>query len=289
MYTDVYVDVLFLINFSMDVIALCLCGRLCSLRIRPLRAGFSAVIGALYCISTVFFSFAVCFELVLTILVSFLMVYITFDVSNFREGLKTTAVLFVCSSLLGGIITALYSLVSKLNYGTENVGARRISFWGFVILAIVSILLSFMLTRLHGSGNMPQKVRVRIKVLGKWIESEAIVDSGNLLVEPISRKNVIIVKSSMLTKTLSREYISAASNGDITVAYRLASRERAVFVIIPASSIGGDSFIIGVRTEAVVLYVEKKGREYKLSRDAVIGLSDSLCKDIDAIVPYSLI
>ena len=46
MYTDVYVDVLFLIDFSMDAVSLFLCARLCALPIRFWKICLGAVIGA---------------------------------------------------------------------------------------------------------------------------------------------------------------------------------------------------------------------------------------------------
>ena len=289
MYTDVYVDVLFLLNFSMDAISLYLTSRFCALRLRLFRISMSATLGALFSVVSVFLLLKPLISITVTLLVSFLMVYIAFDVNSFFEGIKHTAVFYVSSSLLGGIITALYTMLSSLCSGVRIDNPGKLSIPLFAILVIVSLVLALLLTRLHGSGNMPDKVRVEACILKKTVETEALVDSGNLLSDPITNKSVIIIRAGLLRGILSDLFVDGAELEDMSLAYKLSPSESSIFRLIPASSIGGAQFLFGVKAEKVTIYISRNGKERALERDATIALTGNLSKEVNCVIPSSII
>ena len=289
MYTDVYVDVLFLINFSMDAISLYLTSRLCALRLRVFRVSLAAVFGAIFSVGSVFLDLNPLISIVLTLLFSVLMVYIAFDFNALVEGIKYTAVFYVSSSLLGGIISAMYTVLSDLCSGVSIDNPGKLSIPLFAALVIVSLILALFLTRLHGSGNMPSKVRVKVSILKKSFETEAIVDTGNLLSDPITNKSVIIIRAGLMHGILSDMFIKGAMTLDMSLAYKLSSRDSSLFRLIPASSISGAQFLFGVKADSVTLYIQKNGKDIVLERDAVIALSGNLTEEVNCIVPSSII
>ena len=260
MYTDVYVDVLFLINFSMDAIALYLTSRLCSLGFKRIRIFVAGSIGALYSVVSVFLSFPPLVSILLAILVSLFMIYVSFEFRRFLEGLKYTVVLFICSSLLGGLISALYSLLSEA-FSSVSVG-NGVDFtpYTFVILAVVSLFLALILTRLHGTGNLPQSVGVSIVLFGKKVECQAIIDSGNMLIDPLSHKYVAIVRSELFSGLLSREFLRAAMENSVEFSYKISDKEKTVFRIVPSSGVCGRAFLYGVCVDEIRIYIKQKNK-----------------------------
>lgn len=287
MYTDVYVDVLFLINLSMDAISLYLTARLCSARFTIKRIVISSLVGALYSVLSVFCRFLPLIEIFLIIVVSFLMIVLAFDFSSFQEGVKYTVVFYIASSVIGGIISSLYTLMMQV-FDTKTLEAQNnVSLSMLAVVALLSIPLSMILTRLHGSGNMPKTTDLTIRVLGKSIKRIGMIDSGNLLVEPLSNKSVIVIGATEMKGILSDRFIDMALRGDISVSSLLPHRERTVFRIIPASSICGEGYLCAVNTEGVSIRYKKNRKYVELERDAVLALSRDL--NGECIVPASII
>ena len=287
MYTDVYVDVLFLINFSMDAIALYLTARLCSVKYNILRVCISSSLGAIYSLISVFCRFIPLFEIVILVSVSVFMVCISFDLSSFFECVKTTVVFYIASSVIGGIISSLYTLLVGYIDIPDSVRGKKISVGLLLILSLVSIFLSVFLTRLHGSGNMPGKIDLTILVLNKELKCVGIVDSGNLLKEPLTNKPVIVIDAKKLTGILSRAYLDMAKDMDFSKTNALTQQEMSVFRVIPASSVCGQGYLLGVNTQRVCIGYKRKNKYCELERDAVLALSSGVGQE--CIVPASIL
>ncbi len=290
MYTDVYADVLFLINFAMDTIALYVSARLCALRVRAVRVAVAAAIGALYSVISLFFDLNSVIEIGIFVLVCVIMICVAFKPERITETLKYSGVMFVSSSLLGGIMSASYSAVSVFFSKYMNMPDDQfMSPLAFCLLACFSMGAALVLTRLHGAGNMPKRAGVCIVLFDREITSEGIVDSGNLLTDPLSGKAVIVMRAELFRGILTEQFIMGAVQCDIETPYLLTGKERARFRLIPAKGVGKDLYLYGINPDKIYINVAKKKKTVRVERDAVIALTEQLGPNIDCIIPSSLI
>ena len=290
MYTDVYADVLFLINFSMDGIALYITARLCAMRAKASRLAIASTVGAMYSVASVFWEFAPIIEIAVTVLVCVLMVCAAFPVRSTGEIVKNSVVMFVASSLLGGVMSASYSVANDLigKYMHRD-NADAIDPVLFSVLACVSMAAGVFLTHLHGSGDMPSRAEITVVLFEKRITTEGIVDSGNLLKDPLSGKHVILIRAEYLSGVLSSQFISGAISSDMNTPYRLPQREKARFRLVPAKSVGDGVYLYGVLPECVYINYEKGKKRNTVERDAVIAIAPDLAPDIKCVIPQSII
>ena len=290
MYTDVYADVLFLINFSMDTIALYITARLCALKIRALRLVLAAIIGALYSVVGLFLDLVPLIEVAVVILVCVVMTCVAYSGSSLKVILKHSCVMFVSSSLLGGVMSAFYSIID--GFIGEYAGAeaqQSIDPLLFCVIACVSMAAGLFLTRLHGSGNMPDKVEVRIIIFGKEIHTEGIVDTGNLLTDPLSGKFVILISRDLLHGILSSEFLRGAASADMVSPYNLPPEEMSRFRLIPAQGVGERMYLYGVCADKIKLEYQKGKKNISAEKDALVGIAPNLGKDTACIVPSAII
>ena len=291
MYTDVYVDVLFLINFSMDALSLFVTARLCSMKAGVFRLSLAALIGALYSVVVLFFGIAVVFEIVTFISISVIMVCVAFKPLGIREIFKTSGVLFISSALLGGTMSAFYSVLSNFFRNTSDVSEddSLISPILVLVLALISLCTSLLLTKLHGSGKLPDCADVEIVFLKKKRRLRGIFDSGNMLTEPLSGRPVIPVRASCLRGIVSNSFIKTSLSRETEVDKITDINERSRFRLIPAKGIGGSTYMHGLIPDSVTLIYSYRGKERVIQRDAVIALMRENEADVECIIPSSII
>ena len=289
MYTEVYVDVLFLINFSMDAVSLFVTARLCALKSNIWFISLAAGIGAVYSVLALFIELAAIFETITFVSVSLIMVSVGFRPSDIRETLKTSSVLFISSALLGGLMSALYSIMADLLKGanyTSDTSYLTPSL--IIILAIVSLCASLFLTRLHGTGNLPDFGEVEIVLWNEKKTLRGVFDTGNLLTEPLSGRAVIIVKASCLRGIVSDFFIKEALSAD-TLPRLLTDRERVRFRLVPAKGIGGSTYLYGLIPDGLTVIYTCRSKIKKCKRDAVIAVMRDDSEEFECIIPSSII
>ena len=243
----IYADVLFAINFSMDLISLFITSLILRRKASKKRFLLSAAMGGLYGVLAVILPLNTITSGIFSVIVSLIMCYISF----FEKSIKRLTGLYIiywgASACLGGIMSVLYSFLNKLlaeyieNFSYSNVytGAR------FFVVAILSILISIILSRFFTTEKSIKFAKISVKIDKKEFELNALCDSGNLLTEPISGKSVILVSEK---SDLANEINKIP---DIYKRY------------IPFSSVGGEGMIKGVLPKLLIVN--------GVQRDAIIA------------------
>ena len=292
MYTDVYADVLFLINFSMDAIALYVSARLCAAKITAKRIALGAIVGGVYSVLSIFLNLGFGLELFVFLLVCLLMCAIALYPDTLFEAVRYSGVMFVSSSLIGGVMSASYSAFNSIvSDSMKNSEKAVISPLVFSLLACFSMAAALFLCRLHGSGSLPDKAEVSVCFFGKSVTVCGILDSGNMLKDPLSGRSVIVMSSDALSHILSKRFIEAANKADLRAADLLSERERKRFRLVPSSSIGGNGYLFGVIPDELKITYTKKGKILSVRRDAVVASvpQNSLGRDTKCVIPQSII
>lgn len=229
---EIYVDVLFALNFSMNYVSLYLGGKILHRKTSLWRIVSAAAVGAILGIISVIADIHGILLLTLEILAAVGMSLITFGFGGFREILKSSTAVFFIASLIGGVMTVGEGLV----YPSEE-ESRTLS--GNFILAICGICAVYAMMRIIGKRAIANSVQVRVNLLGRQVAFTALVDSGNLLREPISSRAVILVSRNVFRRILDDDELAKLCSGRVAeISDRgLAARVRAVPVHNHLSSV----------------------------------------------------
>ncbi len=208
MELEVYADVLFLVNFSMDFLTLYLCAQLCCRPFSPWRALGAAALGAAYAVAALFWAaeLPTALALALDIPVCLLLCAIGLWRGGERPRvlLRLGAIYLLISALLGGVMTLLSTLLNR----TVSDGAlsaqpqESMTFALFSIAAPLAAGGSVLLSRLHRRALSRRTVRIRIVEGDRSVSLRALCDSGNLLHDPLSARPVIPVANDAVQALL---------------------------------------------------------------------------------------
>jgi hypothetical protein len=199
-------------------------------------------------------------------------------------------VLFVSSALLGGIMSSLYNIFTDTlsDFFDSSSTASNLTPIVIFALATVSLLASLFLTRLHGSGNLPRQCDVEIYLFGKRTILRGMLDSGNLLRDPISGRSVVLVKASLLGGCVSPKFLDDCTNYGRNTFDSMTNEEKKRFRLIPAKGIGKTSCLYGLVPDKLIFIYVCAGKTLKVERDAIIAVMHDYDCDVDCIVPSSI-
>lgn len=276
----IYGDLFFAVNFTMDTLALYLTAKLLHLPLRLWRLALGGALGALYSVASLFLPDGNLFATAATVLVPTLICLAAFGWQNGRAFGRQLTAFWVLSLLLGGVMTAVC-------YGVGVWGEKQISlggkveplmgdlpFWGLLVTAlligaVVSLLLKWRKpTARSVSVTVEEEARTTLS---------ALVDSGNLLTEPISGLPVIVVDRARAKTLLPSELAFLASD-----APKSPSASSTRLRLIPCATASGETMLYG--------FVPKRLTVDGQPRNACIAVGD-LPKGSaqDAILPAILL
>ena len=188
----IYLDVVFLENVCMNAIIIYGAAVIIKTRCKILNVAISSTIGALYVIGTYLTNNYIYTNPLSKFILSLVMVYIAFFPKNIKMLAKTLLIFYLTSFVFGGCAFFLlyYIKPQEILYkngfltGTYPI---KIAFMGAIVgLAIVSIAFKIIKNRLS-KKDMFCEVRVQYKE--KETHVRAMIDTGNLLKDPITRNS----------------------------------------------------------------------------------------------------
>lgn len=249
MTEEIYGDVLFIINFSMDFLSLYLAGRLMHFPLRAWRVILSASLGALYGVASLFFSFGNFWNAVVSFAVMLLLCAIAYPCNSFKSFAASAALFAGISMLIGGIMTAAFTKLGKYQSYIEIGGSIHtiygdIPLWLFAVLAALSAVLTWLIGWLIRRRRSVRSCEIRLTFGGRETALSCLVDSGNLLTEPLSGTPVIFVKSAS-ADFLPDDIRLAMTDGVASLDIHTIKRLR----LIPSKTVSGSGIIVAAVPE----------------------------------------
>lgn len=177
MVTVIYADILFIINLFIDYICLYIVYKMNSLKVRYFRIISASIIGGVYGVLYLFIDYNVIH----------IIVYLIISLVAFKMDKKYFSNLFyfgVLSATLGGLTLSLLNIIGNKKY---------ISF-----CFILSILMTSYLFIFRKRNSHLKNVDLEIIISEKTIKETAFIDSGNVLKDIYTGKNVILIKRDIL-------------------------------------------------------------------------------------------
>ena len=293
----VYLDIIFIENVMMNYIILYGTAIISKTITKPIRLIIASNIGAIYAIAQYMSLLKIYSIFILKFVLSIIIVYIAFNPQNIKKMLKQLLLFYLTSFVFGGAAFFLIYIVKPQNIIMRNgvyVGTYplKIAFLGAALGLIVTILsFKIIKTKLSKKALF---CNVKINLSNKQIKTVAMIDTGNLLKDPISNNPVIIVEHSLLYGILPKQILNNLENilgGDLEkIPEDVKEKYLSKLKVIPFSSLGKQNgMLLGIKADEINIESE----EANITKDNVIvGIYDkSLTKrgEYRALVGMNLI
>ncbi len=270
----VYVDIVFFENFILNYIIITSTAMLSKSTIRFKKIAISSAFGSAFSILSYLIEINLITNIALKINLSVIMVYMAFGKSNGLKKLEQMLIFYLVSFSFGGISFMIINFIKAQDIIIngkqllENYLVKVVifsCFLGFVMVVILSKIIKY--------RNSKKELICDLEIFynGKSKKIKTLLDTGNLLKEPITKTDVIIVEKQSLTNIISEDIIENISS--IINGRWLDARNINLYkvMLIPFSSLGNENgLLIGFRPDYIKIYREE---EYVI-KDVLIGIYD---------------
>lgn len=262
-----YVDIIFLENLIMNSIILLATGIILKNTQRIWRNLVSSGIGAIYAILIYTSHLKIYSNIILKVMLSIVIIYIAFKPANIRSFLKHLIIFYLTSFTFGGVAFALLYFARPQDILLQNgvlIGTYPIK----MILAggiLGFIIITFAFKNIKGKLTRKDMV---CTVIIENTRITAIVDTGNLLKDPITKMPVLIAEMEKLKGLFPDIILDNATdivNGKEIELGEYSSKLRA----IPYKSIGKENgLLLGIKAKNIrVVY-----QDIEKTHDVIIGI-----------------
>ncbi len=276
----VYLDVVLLENLCMNYIILFATGYILKIKQNHIRELISALLGAIYAIVAYMQILEIYSTITMKIVLSIVMVYIAYKPKTLKLLAKQLVIFYLTSFVFGGCAFALLYFVRPqdilmkdgIYIGTYPIKIALLGcIVGFTITVISFRIVKSKLTKKDMICN------IKIYINEKDIVTTAIIDTGNLLKDPITRVPVIVVEKDILYGVLPNKILNNLTQiigGDVSQEFYEEENIEYIskFRVIPFSSIGKENgMLLGFKADKVI--VEVNGNEEEV-KNVIIGIYD---------------
>lgn len=257
-----YIDVYFLINFSVDILSLYFAAMFSKTVTSTKRLLISAFIGALSAVVTVFLPEMPIIKFLVATFGLIFIGYIAPKRVKCRRRIKFILSFLIFTALTGGGVTFIWGVLDKYAssvFSDAMGGAVNRKALLLSIILLLSIGVFKMIVSFFSNNESEKSVEIEISFQDKKTSVSAFVDSGNLAVDPMDMSPVVLIKEDV-AKTILPENIINLSNID--------SLDRSVkkrIRLIPVSSGGATHVLVGVKTDGVFVLKGEKREELRVT------------------------
>lgn len=276
----IYLDIVLLENFIMNYIILFSTAIISKSKVNYVKIGIASFVAGLYSILNYLWNLGSVESFLVKFLISIMVILIGFDSRKIKIIVKQLILFYLVSFTFGGISFMLLFLINPSNIVFENgllVGSYpvKVTLIGGILGVIVIFAVSYIIKDRLKTKSMLCDLEIFYK--GKYQKLKTMIDTGNLLKEPISQTDVIIVEKNSLRGMISDDILDNLDN--IIQGKWLDSKEDIYsykFKVIPFSSLGNENgLLIGFKPD----YIKILDEEECIRDDVMIGIYNGrLCK-----------
>ena len=274
----IYVDIVLLENFCMNYIILFGTAYIIKIKVKHLRILASSIIGAIYAILAYSGIFKLYENIFVKIILSICMVYVAYNPKNIKGIIKELIVFYLVSFTLGGCAFALLYIVKPQDIFIKDgvfIGTYPIKIvllGGVVGFTITYISFKVVKNRMNKSELIYE---IYIRLEEKELKLKVMLDTGNMLKDPISNSPVALIDKTKLYELLpkeildnSKEMLGGEFKNQDEIDYKYKSRLR----IIPFTSVGKQNgMLLGIKADEIRIITDV---EEIINEKAIIGIYD---------------
>lgn len=259
----VYWDIMFLINFTIDYIMLYSTAKVTFFKSDFFKMTLGALIGGIYGIFI--FEESLLFNFLTYVLVTLLILYVAFSTLNF----KIVSTFYIISFLFGGISNYLNNMygVVKMSNGFLYVENNLFAILSGVLISSFIIVILLKLIKRNIIKHKQIKT-VDIFFEGKCVTVSGMLDTGNLLLDPITKYPVILVSFDDIEKIISsdlKKFLEEKENLCVNINRKIINKIR----LIPYKNSNSNDILKGFKPDYIVI---KDKKERKIT-DVIIAVT----------------
>ena len=276
----IYLDIVFLENLLMNYIIIFATGVVVREDIKRIRIFLSSSIGAIYTIVMYLNIIPIYSNIIMKLILSLAIVYIAFKPRTLKKFIKDVIIFYLVSFVFGGCVFALMYFLQPQMAQIRNgvfVGSYpfKVGIIGAIIaFAIIQISFKIVKTKLS-KRDIIYEVKIFINDNSTCIK--ALLDTGNLLKDPITGFPVIVVEHKSLNSIIPEEILNninkiIGGDADEIMSNKEINKIVSRFRMIPFSSLGKQNgLLLGIKADCVKVILDDKTEEVS---NAIIGIYD---------------
>ena len=255
----IYIDVVFVENIVMNYIILLSTALILKTQIKHLRLLIASVVGALYTIFAYITRLEIYSNIIIKFLLSIIIVYIAYSPQTLKRMWKDVLFFYLTSFLFGGVAFALIYVLKPQDILMKNglfLGTYPLK--TIFISAIIAYIIIINCFKLIKNKLLKKDIFCTLKIFlnEKSLETTALIDTGNLLKDPISNIPVVIVEHSLLYDILPKEILNNLEEilGGIfdKLPQEIQNEYRSKLKLIPFSSLGKQhGMLLGIKADYI--------------------------------------
>lgn len=273
----IYIDMIFIENLIMNTIIIYATSIIIKYKPKTTNVLISATIGSIYSIALYTTNLKIYTSIISKFILSIVMIYTAFKPTNIKKTIKYIIIFYITSFIFGGM--ALY-LIYYLK--PEDILIKNGMFAGTYTLKVILLgaILAYVIIKISinfiKSKAKCTYCNIIIKLNNKQIKAKAMVDTGNLVKEPITNTPVVIAESSLLEEIVPIEILSNLENilcGNLNnIPIEIQDKYISKLRCIPYSSLGKENgMLVGIKATEIIVENED---ETKKTQNIIIGIYD---------------
>ena len=270
-------------NLFMNYIILFATAVINKVEIKLIRILLSSILGSIYAVVSYTNILSNFTGVIIKILLSIAMIYIAFKPEGVKRFIKQLLIFYLATFTFGGVAFALLYFVKPGEILIENgiyIGTYPIKIAllggivGFVIITIAFNLIKGKLSKNDMFCN------IHVYINSKRKDMISMIDTGNLLKEPITGMPVVIVEKEELIDIIPMEILNNIDkiiNGDIDDIKNI-EQYISKFRVIPFNSLGKQNgLLLGIKADKIIVDYDENKIEHN---NIIIGVYEKkLCKN----------
>lgn len=274
----IYLDVVLIENLCMNYIILFATGYLLKIKVNHIRLIVSGLIGGIYSILAYMEVLEIYSNFFMKIILSIIMVYIAYCSKNIKQLSKQLVFFYLTSFVFGGCAFALLYFIKPQEILMKNgtyVGTYPLKITilgGIVGFVITAIAIKLVKTKFN-KKDMFRKISIYFGE--KNVQTIALLDTGNMLKDPITSMSVIVVEKEVLKSILPEIILNNLNKiigGDVPKEIYEDENLQYItkFRVIPFSSIGKENgMLLGFKANKIMIEEEGNIKELK---NIIVGI-----------------
>ena len=273
----IYIDIVLIENLIMNYIILFTTAVVLKIKVNHIRLILASLLGAGYSIIAYMGIIKVYSSIILKIILSVLIIYIAFNPQNIKKMCKDLLLFYLVSFVFGGAAFALIYIIKPQNILMKNglfLGTytiKTVMLGAVVAFCIIIGAFAFIKNKISKKDMFCD---LEILINQKKIKTKAMIDTGNMLKEPITNVPVIVVEHILLYSCMPKEILNNLKeimgvdfkNIPCDIQEKYISKLK----LIPFSSLGKQNgMLIGIRPEYVKVITDE---QEKINKNVIIGI-----------------
>ncbi len=241
----IYIDLVIFINFMFDFDLLLSLNMLLKRRTKIWKIVIGSLIGSLSLL-TLFLNLNSLMLFIFKFLISVVMILVTFKNNSRQEFIDNMVYLYLLSIILGG---TLYLLNDHFSYKSSGlIFINKDYNINLIIILIITplLLIGYNIQLKKFQLNYSKYYKLDILLSGKIINLTAFLDTGNKLIDPITKKPIIIINQNVLSDNYH-------------------------YFFVPYTTINGSSILKCIKPDYIVI-------DNKVIKNVLVGISEQPIK-----------